>query len=71
MYRKARSPPHCVNPLTVAEGKRLRLVIDLRHVNEFLVKPKFKYKDLRSFSQVVEPNDWFFLLGTLNLGTTM
>lgn len=32
-------PPYCVNPLTVAEGKKLRLVIDLRHVNDYLVKP--------------------------------
>ena len=30
-------PPFCVNPLTVAEGKKLRLVIDLRHVNNCLV----------------------------------
>ena len=35
------SPPHCVNPLTVAEGKKLRLVIDLREVNKYLMKPKF------------------------------
>ena len=32
------SPPHCVNPLTVAEGKKLRLLIDLREVNRYLVK---------------------------------
>ena len=25
-------PPFCVNPLTVVEGKKLRLAIDLRHV---------------------------------------
>ena len=54
------TPPLCVNPLTVAEGKKLRLVIDLRHVNDFLVKPKFKYEDLRSLSEVVEENHWFF-----------
>ena len=53
-------PPFCVNPLTVAEGKKLRLVIDLRHVNNFLVKPKFKYEDLRSLSQVIDQGDWFF-----------
>ena len=35
------SPPHCVNPLTVAEGKKLRLVIDFREVNKYLMKPKF------------------------------
>ena len=26
-------PPFCMNPLTVAEGKKLRLLIDLRRVN--------------------------------------
>ena len=53
-------PPFCVNPLSVAEGKRLRLVIDLRHVNSFLVRFKFKYEDLRSLSQVLEEGQWFF-----------
>ena len=48
-------PPFCVNPLTVAEGKKLRLVIDL-----CLVKPRFKYEDLRSLSQVLDEGHWFF-----------
>ena len=29
-----------VNPLSVAKEKRLRLVIDLRHINKFLVEFK-------------------------------
>jgi len=33
-------PLHCANPLAVAEGKKFRLVIDLREVNKYLVKPK-------------------------------
>ena len=53
-------PPFCVNPLSVAKGKKLRLVIDLRHVNSFLVRFKFKYEDLRSLSQVLEEEHWFF-----------
>ena len=53
-------PPFCVNPLTVAEGKKLRLVVDLRHVNNYLVKPKFKHEDLRSLSQVLDEGHWFF-----------
>ena len=54
-------PSFCVNPLTVAEGKKLRLVIDLRHVNEFLAKPKsFEYEKLRSLSQVIDEGYWFF-----------
>ena len=52
--------PYCVNPLTVAVGKKLRLVIDLRHVNNYLVKPIFKYQDLRSLSQVLDEGHWFF-----------
>jgi hypothetical protein len=35
-------------------------VIDLRYVNEFLVKPTFKYEDLRALSQVVDEGHWFF-----------
>lgn len=53
-------PPYCVNPLTVAEGKKLRLVIDLRLVNCHLVRFKFKYEDLRSLSQVIQEGHWFF-----------
>ena len=53
-------PPFCVKPLSVTEGKKLRLVIDLRHVNSFLVRFKFKYEDLRSLSQVLEEGHWFF-----------
>ena len=53
-------PPFCVNPLTVAQGKKLRLVLDLRHVNSFLRKQTFKYEDLRSLSKMFEQNVWFF-----------
>ena len=53
-------PPFCVNPLSVAKGKKLRLVIDLKHVNSFLVRFKFKYDDLRSLSQVLEEAHWLF-----------
>ena len=28
--REGQFPPHCVNPLTVAQGKKLRLILDLR-----------------------------------------
>ena len=36
--------PHCVNPLTVEEGKKLRLVIDLREVKKFWLNPNFVMK---------------------------
>ena len=51
--------PTCVNPLTVAIGKKLRLVIDLRHVNSCLVKPKFHYEELKSLSKVFQHDFWF------------
>ena len=51
-------PLYCVNPLSVAEGKKLRLVIDLRHVNPCRFKHSFKYEDLRMhcLSKVFEQN---------------
>ena len=53
-------PPFCVNPSSVAKGKKLRLVIDLMHVDSFLVRFNFKHVDLRSLSQVLEEGHWFF-----------
>ena len=53
-------PPYCVNPLSVAEGRKLRLVIDLRHVNPCLFKHSFRYEDLHCLSKVFEQNFWFF-----------
>ena len=53
-------PPYCVNPLSVAEGKKLRLVIDLRHINPHLQKQSFRYEDLRSLAQMFEEGFWFF-----------
>ena len=54
------TPPHVANPLTVAEGKRLRLVLDLRYVNQFLECPSFKYEDLKVLSEVFEAGYNFF-----------
>ena len=50
--------PHCCNPLTVAEGNKLRLVLDLRHVNKSLDYPKFKYENLKVASEHLE-KDYF------------
>ena len=54
-------PPFCVNPLSVVEGRRLRLVKDLRHVHKYVIRNnKFKYKDLWPLSQVLLEGSWFF-----------
>ena len=58
--REVSEPPHCVNPLTVADNKeKLRLVLDLGFVNEFLVKTNFKYEDLRDVVDFLEEGDFF------------
>ena len=41
-------------------GKNLRLVIDLREINKYLVKPKFRHEDLQSLSEGFEQRFWFF-----------
>lgn len=57
---KLKEHPTCINPLTVAVvGKNLRFVIDLRQVNVCLVKPKFRYEDLRSLSEEFQRYFWF------------
>ena len=53
------APKYC-NPLTVSENKgQLRLVIDLRNINELVIKHKFKYEDLSTLSEVLDKNDYF------------
>ena len=49
-------PPYYVNPLSVAEGKKLRLVIDLRQVNPCLFKLSFKTLVFYVGSGVVVPS---------------
>ena len=51
--------PHCCNPLTVSDKGKLRLVLDLRHVNQFLESKTFKYEDLKTFSEITERGDFF------------
>ena len=54
--------PHICSPLSVVEsssGKK-RLVINLRHLNRFLWKQKFKYEDLRVAILLLERGDYVF-----------
>ena len=64
--------PIICSPLSVVEnssGKK-RLVINLRHLNQFLWKQRFKYEDLRVAMLLLEKGDYMFLL-TLSLAITM
>ena len=44
---------HTINPLPAADnGKKLRLILDLRYINKHLRVQKFKYEDLRTFNSL-------------------
>ena len=51
--------PKCVHPLNVVPKKngKLRLILDLRHVNKFLHKFKFKFESLADAAMLMQPND--------------
>jgi len=51
--------PHCCNPLTVADGKKMRLVLDLRHVNQFVKYQQFRYETWQDVSKVVTQGCYF------------
>ena len=54
---------YCCNPLTVAEGEKLRLVLDLRHVNKCLEVETFKYENLKTVAHLFEG----YYFGTFDL----
>ena len=58
--KEVQRAPVCVNPLSVAEKPKLRLVIDLRHVNKFIELKKFKYENIRTISEIFDKDDYFF-----------
>ena len=54
------SEPYCCNPLTVATGAdKLRLVLDLRHVNPHVRLQKFRHDDLHTLADLFEQGDYF------------
>ena len=56
--------PICVHPLNVvsrANGKQ-RLILDLRHVNQFLHIPKFRLDSLQLLSDIADLDDLMFSL---------
>ena len=59
--REISSPAYCCNPVTVATGKKLRLVLDLsRFVNPYVRYQHFKYEDWSVAEQVVQTGCLFF-----------
>ena len=59
---EVQEPPYICSPLSVVEnssGKK-RLVVNLRHVNQFLCKRRFKYEDLRIAMMLFSPGELMF-----------
>ena len=47
---QTKEPPHVVNPLSVSvqPSGKLRLILDLRHVNQYVSKYSIKFEDWRT-----------------------
>ena len=60
--RQVLEVPCVCSPLSVVEssGGKKRLVINLRHLNRFLWKQKFKYEDIRVAMLLFEKGDFMF-----------
>ena len=53
------TPPRVINPLTVSEKDgKLRLVIDLRHINKKLIKTKCKFEGHDTVLQYLKPESY-------------
>ena len=57
---KVAEKPHVCSPLSVVSNRigKKRLVLNLRYLNQFLLKDKFKYEDLRLAMLMVGKNDF-------------
>ena len=55
--REAPIYPQFCNPLhvPVQSSGKLRLILDLSHLNKFIIKKSVKYKDLRTALQMFHP----------------
>ena len=53
------SKPHCVNPIGCVpkKGGKLRLITDLRKLNNHCATPKFRNEDINTVRDLIQPND--------------
>ena len=45
--------PYCTN------GEKLQQVLDMRHVNKYLIVTKFRHENIRDARDIIEENDYF------------
>ena len=59
--REVETPPYVVNPLSVSSknGKE-RLILDLRHVNQYVFKQKIKFDDWKTMEQFLTEGGYVF-----------
>ena len=54
--------PYCCNSLTVAgKAEKLRLVLDLRHVNTYVHLKSFRHEDLHTLAEMFKKGEYFFV----------
>ena len=55
-------PPTVINPLSVSFNAKgtPRLILDLRHVNKYIPKPKFRMDDWKVFANYFVPDGFLF-----------
>ena len=59
--REVDRPPWVVNPLSVStKGDKNRLILDLRHVNQFVIKQKIKFDDWKVMEHFLTPQGYLF-----------
>ena len=58
---ETKTKPFVINPLTVSDkNNKLRLVLDLRHINKFIVLGRFRFEGAETFLKYVKPGNWIF-----------
>jgi len=59
---KVQGQPYICSPLSVAANsqRKLRLVLNLRYLNQYFWVDKFKYEDLRTAMQLFQKGDYLF-----------
>ena len=53
MHRRIRSKT------LLLQSKKIRLVLDLRHINSFIKQNKFRYENLSTLSEILSEGDYF------------
>ena len=59
LIKEVDTQPYCCNPLSVANEGKLRLVLDLRHVNSYIADKTFRYEDLTTLAEILNQDDFF------------